>query len=126
MFLNMLCQNPREVCATPGEYIKQQFGILWSTAQSSSMMNGHAVVLIQRKHELSSQFAVLTSSKMIKACGHKINVPSSCSLAATYCATKYIYQVGQLGPLGHKLNLPKTNFTSMYLGGHCTISSSTK
>ena len=46
MFQNMLRQSLREVCAIPGEYIKQQFGVLLSTV-SYSMKNGHAVVLNQ-------------------------------------------------------------------------------
>ena len=35
MFLNMLRQSLREVCATLSEYIKQSFGVLLSAVSSS-------------------------------------------------------------------------------------------
>ena len=47
MFLDMLCQSLREVCATLVDYIKQQFGVFVSRFVFDEEY-GHAVVLNQR------------------------------------------------------------------------------
>ena len=58
MFLNMLRQSLREVCATPGEYIKQQFGFLLSTIQLSSMKNGHATLYCVKSKKTQTEQSI--------------------------------------------------------------------